>query len=209
MIWTAPPIWKGDPAFILGGGPSLRGVDVLALRRRGRTLAINNAGLIEPWADCLYFHDKPWALSRNGRETLAAFRGGLIVTQASIYDFLDPRIRRMKPTSKWPLSSHRQMLAGPDSGSHAINLAFLFGADPIILVGFDMRPGNWHGRYHSPAGQDSYSRFSAHHREMAPWILKEGARVWNCTPGSALTCYPAHDILTVLAELPDWRRPLR
>lgn len=204
-LWSVPKLWRGDPAFILGGGPSLQGVDVLALRRKGRILAINLAFRLDRWADCVFANDRKWFF-QFGEELQETYRGGLVVTTSNAPGGGLP-LRKLKPTSKWPLSTHPQMLAGWDGGSRSINLAYLLGANPIVLLGFDMRPGAWHDGYGVPSEPSAYRKYQGFHDGMAPWLAREGVTVWNCSPGTVLGCYPVRDILSVTGEL-DWQRPL-
>ena len=55
--WSIPPEWTGETAFLLGGGPSLKGFNAECLRGR-RVIAINNSWELAPWADVLYFCDE-------------------------------------------------------------------------------------------------------------------------------------------------------
>lgn len=204
-LWSVPPLWRGDPAFILGGGPSLKGVDVMALRRKGRVLAINLAFRLDRWADCVFANDRGW-FDDFREELQGTYRGGLIVTTSNAAPEGLP-LRKLKPTTKWPLSLHPQMLAGWDGGTRAINLAYLMGANPIVLLGFDMRPGAWHDGYSVPSEPETYTKYVRYHVEMAPWLARQGVTVWNCSPGTVLQCYEIRDILSVTGEL-DWQRPL-
>lgn len=84
---------------------------------------------------------------------------------------------------------------GSNSGFQAINLAILFGARTIVLVGFDMR-GRTHffGRHPLPLNQMDESRpgFERYIRYFveAATTLPPHVRILNATPGSALTCFP-------------------
>lgn len=62
MPWTVPgEAWAGQTAFILGGGPSLKGFDVERLRGRGKVIGVNNAGIdLAPWCNVLFWADKRW-----------------------------------------------------------------------------------------------------------------------------------------------------
>ncbi|HCZ48509.1 MAG TPA: hypothetical protein DCZ11_05850, partial [Gammaproteobacteria bacterium] len=42
-----------------------------------------------------------------------------------------------------PLRIHQ----GGNSGYQALNLAVLLGAERVILLGYDMHGGHWHGRH--------------------------------------------------------------
>jgi len=191
LVWSVPPAWAARTAFILGGGPSLAGIDVDALRGRGAIIAINDAGLIKaPWADVHYFCDPRW-MDWHERE-LGLFTGPYRVTRAPA-DWLAGELVLLvlEREKAAPLSVDAHRVAGPDSGSNAINLAFLFGTRRIVLFGFDMRPGNWHDRHRRVTPPQRYGeKFIPALERMAIALKREGVEVINATPGSALTCFP-------------------
>ena len=91
---------------------------------------------------------------------------------------------------------------GSNSGFQALNLALLFGGDPIILVGFDMRvvEGKRHFFGDHPPGLSNtttYQNFVAHF-DRAMKKSPTAAKILNATPGSALTCFPMVDPYDVL-----------
>ena len=85
---------------------------------------------------------------------------------------------------------------GGNGGYQAINLAVAFGAARILLLGYDMRLGDdgrrhWHGNH--PGGLHKASRYEEwvpRFASMLPDLERAGAEVLNCTPGSALACFP-------------------
>lgn len=79
----------------------------------------------------------------------------------------------------------------------------LLGASRILLLGYDMKLGpngekHWHadhrGRNPHAAQLEGWRNAFA---TMLPDLAKAGVEVLNCTPGSALTCFPT-------ANLRDW-----
>lgn len=200
VYWHCPPLWRGETVFVLGGGASLRRHCIGSLRGRGRVLAINDAFLLAPWADLLYWADRKWFDWNRG--DIGRHVGGFRVTRANI-----PEVERdglafhsMLHNTRDVVAQDRSQLAGPDSGANALNLALHLGAARAILLGFDMRPGHWHERHRQASDPVSYSgRFIPHHEKMAPILARAGLEVRNATPGSALTCYPAIDLNEALA----------
>lgn len=204
MTWTVPREWAGEPAFILGGGSSLDLIDIASLRGRGRIFAVNDAGLVRaPWADVLYFADAVKAkwLGWN-RGELHRFEGKYVVTRMKrgvpinaglVPAGVDLKILTWK--KNLALSRSPDTLSGYCSGGNAINLAYLFGCDPIYLLGFDMRQGRWHNRHKRPERPHLYrERFIPAIERMAPELGRDGVKVFNGSPGSALTCFPFVDI---------------
>jgi hypothetical protein len=197
--WRVPREWAGEPCFIIGGGLSLKGFDVERLGGRGRVIAINNAYKIAPWADVLYFGDKKWFGWHHA--LLHKFEGPHIVTRARITDQA-PGIKRVERKASVALSHDPTTVSGIDSGANAINLAYLFGADPIILLAFDMRPGNWHDEHPVPPRPGCYvNDFLPAINRMAVELVAANVKVINATPGGELHCFQRMSIDDVLAQL--------
>lgn len=197
-LWTVPKgAWKGEPCFILGGGPSLKGFDVERLRGKGRVIAINAAFLLAPWADVLYMADL--GCYENFRDRAHLYRGEHFITRSKI-KAPDPahNLKRVNKTLTAPISDDAGTVVGQDSGSNSLNVAYLFGASPIYLLGFDMTPGNWHDLHHKPQ-RESFSRtYMPFFEAMAPELARRGVKVFNCNPESALTCFPYANIEKVV-----------
>jgi hypothetical protein len=193
MSWAVPRgAWRGETCHILGGGKSLAGVDIPGLK--GRIVAINDAYLKAPKADLLYFADRRWY--DWNRDDLHRYEGPLMVTRAVLRKPTHD-VKRIRRTLKVPLSRDPELVAGLCGGANAINLAWLYGCSPIILHGFDMRPGNWHDRHHNAQKPDFALRFMPYLERMAKALAAEGATVLNATPGSLLDCFPMVDIDTL------------
>ena len=82
---------------------------------------------------------------------------------------------------------------GGNSGFQALNIAVLFGAARVLLLGFDLHGTHWHGRH--PAGmnnpdQNNFDRWSKAFSEAVGDLKLANVEVINCSPGSALTCFP-------------------
>lgn len=196
--WSVPRgAWKGEPAFILGGGPSLKGFDVSRLKGRGRVIAVNDAGLVlAPWADVLFWADARWYEWNKG--SLHLHTGQWKVTR--LCTPRAPGIHVLGHHRTTGLSTKATLLAGYCGGGSSINLAYLLGANPIILLGFDMRPGNWHDRHRLPHKPGQHrQRFIPAIERMAESLERAGATVLNCNPRSALRCFPFADIEELLA----------
>ena len=195
----------------------MKGFDAEKLRGKGRIIAVNDAGLhMAPWADILFWADKRWLDWNHGNLDLhvgqwkVARRPPHIATHHDVkwIDFL-PRSLSLDP---W-------RVGGWCGGSSAVNLAFLLGANPIVLLGFDMRPGNWHDNHQKPPLQGQHrDKFIPAMESMATQLLKFGTTVLNASPRSALRCFPFADIDELLSMddvalaerekyLAVWQRP--
>lgn len=143
-------MWDGATAVILGGGPSLEYTDLTPLQHprnpKIRVIGCNDAFLLGDWVDVCYFGDWPWyelfekdldqyeGLKVTLHERCAQFdsEGVLVVRREVRGCFLDGRVG-------WNMNT----------GTSAINLAILFGARKVVLVGFDFKNANngepnWH-----------------------------------------------------------------
>lgn len=90
-----------------------------------------------------------------------------------------------------------------NSGSQAIQIAVKTGAARVLLCGFDFSgTTHWHGAH--PAGlrktdKDLYAGWARRLAEIAPALLKR-CEVVNCTPGSAIDCFPRMTLEDALAS---------
>lgn len=91
------------------------------------------------------------------------------------------------------------------SGPQAVNMALHYGCDTILLIGWDMRhQGKRHyfdnGEYPEPL--QHFTRNLGPNGELVGLIAEMetidpkdyGIEIYNCTPGSALTCFPSRSI---------------
>lgn len=214
--WAVPREWAGDACFILGGGRSLQGFDASVLHGRGRVIGVKESGLtLAPWADVLYWCDPQWTDANWQRLRLHV--GPYKICRAQLHDryqstppaqherirqaLVDLGVKHLGRDPTKMLSVDPTKTGEPvDTGGSAINLAHLFGATTIILLGFDMRTtGHWHDRTLKEPEAAHYARFIPPIERMAGRLRDLGVRVVNCTPDSALTCFPFQPLEDVLA----------
>jgi hypothetical protein len=91
---------------------------------------------------------------------------------------------------------------GGNSGYQAMNLAYLWGAKRIILVGFDCKPvdgkDHWFGQHPKGLTQiQPYEIWRKHFEQIAIELKAEGVEVINCSPDTALTCFDRKPIETL------------
>lgn len=202
-FWRIPRIWPGRTVYILGGGPSLKLVDVDRLRGQ-RVIAVNNAYQIAPWADVLFFGDCRWLKWHEGG--VRKFSGLKITTCDQHLSILGEALRiRVVKKKNAPAGLFRDpsMLAwNANSGACAINLSVYLGAVRIVLLGFDMRKidgqGNWHADHPNGPNHDPYGKFLARFPAIAASLQGMGVECINATPGSALTVFPIVDPAEVM-----------
>lgn len=82
-----------------------------------------------------------------------------------------------------------------NSGFQAINLAYLFGARRILLVGFDMKLGPKGEKHHHPDHPSplmqgmTFGEWIHKGATLAKDLERNGCDVINCSAETALTCF--------------------
>lgn len=91
---------------------------------------------------------------------------------------------------------HYGHAGGGNSGFQAVNLAYLFGADLVILLGFDMGGPHFFGEHPPPLRTTSpYSEF----KKTFESIDQQELCVINCTRKTGLACFPQMSLESVLS----------
>lgn len=193
------PAWRGSPCIVAATGPSLtQAVVQRCFRAPGICqIAVNDAWRLMPWADMLYACDAAWWQRheckdfRGEKWSSHHANGNDKIAVAAKYGLHLIAGKTQKGFSFDPTFIHY----GGNSGFQAINLAILRGANPIILVGFDMQ--SVHGVSHffgeHPKGLQrsyNYQRFVPAFVEAAK-LLPRDIQILNATPSSALKCFPS------------------
>jgi hypothetical protein len=212
--------WEGETLAIVCSGPSLTAADLERVRGRMPVIAVNDNYLVAPFADIVYFADaqwwkwhstgieKNWAWARftseQVKKAFAEFRGQKCTIENTGLQVSDPGVFFLHNFGSEGLSDRPNGLhTGSNSGYQAINLAVLAGAKRILLLGYDMKHTG--GRSHAHNGhpvkhpEDVYLRYARNFATMVPHLQKLGVEVVNCTPQSAITCFPKEALESVLA----------
>lgn len=192
-----PRRWfAGRQVFILGGSPWLQPAHAELIRGKGAVIAVNNAHQLAPWADAFYWADRTWLQWNRDRlaATLAKGTGAELITRIDPCDAKARSwpIRILRHDQNSALSREADALAGWCSGANALNLAYLGGPERVTLMGFEgRRSGNWHKQHLSMTAPSTYERYIVPaFTRMAAELKAEGLPVFNCTPDSALSCFP-------------------
>lgn len=204
----------------MASGPSLtiQQVErVRAARERGacKVIVVNNTWRLAPWADLLYAADwrwweeeRKWSAQDTARPQIEKF-AGIKVAAAEAKAISLPGVHRMPGIdNKQGLSLDPNCLHwGRNSGFQALNLSvFLGGGGKRVLIGFDFRPGPG-GRLHHHADHGgplknpdpgSLASWARLFEPTVPQFKELGIDVINCSPGSALTCFPMARLEDVL-----------
>ena len=193
-IWTVPRIWSNADCFILGGGPSLKEIDVSRLTG-SRVIAVNNAYRLGSWIDVLYFGDCRWY--NWHKKELLQFAGLKVTTCEQHVDKPGIKVVRRKNAPHGLQTNPAFLGWNLSSGACAINLAVHLGAKRIVLLGYDMRKVegqcNFHDDYPHSRNKDPYKRFLVPFPTIAADLKKKHIECLNACPGSALTVFPIVD----------------
>lgn len=227
-MWRVPEIWKDGTCIVIGGGTSLidqfnipkevvekvytgrENASVyspyLSLIHKHHIIAVNMSFQLGDWVDCVFFGDH--GFWKRKHIELLAFQG-LRVTCRSEELIRDDRVKflQMNPRKKQGITFNPPGVISWNfnSGGAAINLAVQFGAKRIILLGFDMNLDannnqHWHKEYTSPLSsvKDSMHQHLKGFPVMAEDIKGTGIEIINCSPNSAIQCFPKANIWEVL-----------
>jgi hypothetical protein len=208
--------WRGQIAVVCAPGPSLT-LEAARMVREGLTdrmwhmvsVAVNNA-FERVRTDVLYACDEKW-WDRHAAAA-ARYEG----TRWSSHSW-DKEVRDNKAECALRHNLHlvqgrhgegwstdpTYIHYGLNSGFAAVNFTMHCGVRRVLLVGFDMRKvaGQGHFFGEHPAPLRNTVNYGKYVREFEKAAAKPypGVEIINCTPNSALTCFPYVDLATALA----------
>lgn len=202
--WRVTPDWQGETVAILGGGPSLtpEQIDVLGNSDPDtRTIAINNAIELAPWADILYFCDDRWY--EWHKEAVHAF-GGMRVTLENLKLQNEIEVRSLRDYGVAGFAPKPDGVTnGRNSGYQALHLAAWLGVKRVLLLGYDMREVNgrmhWHDEHPVATPANIFPGWIAAFDALAPILEARGVEVINCTPDSAVKAFKTMTLEAALA----------
>lgn len=200
-LWRVPKAWVGERCLIIAGGESVKPYRDVIPQVRGRVIAIKQSMVLRPDADVMFLSgQETYELCRD---MFPLFRGSHIIARGKSDPRLPPGTKRLaRSKDHWHLCEDPSAVSGYDAGTSAINLAYLFGATEILLLGYDMCGGRWFNGeipHHMPyPPQDHFVRHMAPLPEFAKDCAAKGVRVVNCSPISKVTAFerrPLEDFL--------------
>lgn len=168
---------------VLAPGPSASA----ALAEKVRDLplvVVGNAFELAPWAQIVAASDAAWWRSFPTARALPAAKFCMTTS---------PHAERVRIDA---------MGAVVNSGVLGLECAVRAGATRILLLGADMRGDHFFGPYRNGLRNTAPHQRAQHLKQYAAWArLNREVEVLNCTPGSALDCFPRADLDACLAEL--------
>lgn len=197
--------WAGEPVVCIGGGPSVTQEAVDLTKGRARVIAINDAYLLAPWADICYFADARWWEWHKEKPEFKAFQGQKVTIGHTGLQVSDPEVFMLQNGGSDKLSERPNAIhTGSNGGYQAVNIAFLAGGNPILLIGYDMKyvgaKSHWHGGHPVKTSEGAYTSYARNFAGMLPQLAQHGVRVVNCTPGSRIDCFPRDELARLLAD---------
>ena len=197
--------WKGKPCIIVGGGPSLADFN-WNLLRGWRVIGINR--VYEQFDPTIIFSMDTrflrWIMDgqygEKAREKFIAskaYKVWLCTYNCKLPD--DIFIVRVWRTYSqgfraFPPTMREGLGHGNNSGYGALNLAVCLRANPIYLLGFDMKhvdeKTHWHEGHPVPHKTDTVQKFMQYFQLAAIKTKEMGMEVINLNPDSALPYFP-------------------
>lgn len=167
-------------AAILAPGPSMSQAVADSVRDYPLVIAVGNVGIdLAPWAHALVAQDRGWWRVYPKAKQFA----GRKFSTNRIEGAED--VERIEPDSLVSSQS--------SSGCLSLIVAQRLGATDIELHGFDMHGSHYFGPYVEPLRNTAPTRFEEFQHQfeaIGRHLAKQGVRVVNRTPGSALRCFP-------------------
>lgn len=198
QAWTVPRLWEGKTVVVLASGPSMSKKIIDDVFASGfPTIVVNNTFQLAPWADMLYAADAAWW---HAHPSAAEFQG-LRVTVQDVDG--TAKLRCSGPTGFDPHPG--AVRSGGHSGYQAVHIAMHAGARRILLCGFDMHGTHWHGVHPEPlrnTAEGTYSRWVENFLALRDAAVERNIEIINCTPKSALICFPTSTLENALRQRP-------
>jgi len=184
--WTIPRLWPGRTVAVLASGPSMSQAAADQVRAAGiPAIVINSTMRLAPWADLLYAADEAWWQNTPGSLEFAGLKVSCEPVQGTL--------RLMRAGTVGYTDDLMSVYTYGNSGAQAIQIAAKAGARRILLLGFDMAGGHWHGQHQAPlrnTSQELYAVWRERLDTLAAALRDRDVEVLNCSPASALQCWP-------------------
>jgi len=201
IYWNPPKIWKNDIVFIIGGGPSLKGLDWNSIKHF-KIIGANDAYKLGPFIDYNVFADSQWFRHHRDltKHAIATMVGHTAQPLQSSHVKFIRRILQKKFTEE-----KGEMGWFGNTGMSCISLALKLGASKIRLLGFDMQldiegNSNYHGDNINSPDPLVYDRFLKNGGFLKRSLDKiyPGVEILNCNLKSAWNVFPKVALESVL-----------
>jgi hypothetical protein len=192
-------------AIVLASGPSLTVEQIDAARRSEHfTIVVNRTYQKFLDADVLYAGDFMFWRTYMA-DIRATFKGKCWTQDNSVAARWPHVVQRMRGGNRDGLGT-KIIHTNGNSGMQSLNLAYLWGYERIVMLGFDMKLGSDGAKHHHPdhpapcvQAMTFFEWIHKCEKVARDFREKTHCEVINCTPESALTCFPMKDWREVLA----------
>lgn len=199
-----------DTAVIIGSGPSLKQWQLEHVYySEAYVIAVNDNYKVAPWADAIFAGDIQWWYYHKDSVITDKLKGIEYWTLEGVGSHFakrheSPKLKEVPYTRELGVYNDK-IHHGGNSGYNAIQLARLFGAKKIILLGFDHQHTqgltHWfgdHDKYHFKKNADDVDRWVSNFDNLMS--LMTDVDVVNCSLETAITSCRRSDIETELKE---------
>lgn len=197
----------GEKVVIVAGGPSvttqqIRAITKAHLEHKCSVIAVNDAAYLLPLANIIHGCDRWW-----WEQNAALAHALLPAVRTTLQEPISKLVHQYKYEHRTGIDARPGYVAtGRNGGHQALNIAFHYKASKVGLVGFDFKPGSqneehWFGSHQGKHIQSSlYSEWVNNMNTAAEAIahIRPDMIVVNCTPGSAIKCFPTSSIESFL-----------
>lgn len=195
--------------FIIGGGPSIKTMDLTALRDpKHFVICCNQAFAMFPHAQITHHSDYSWwekYQSSLGTQFKGLFITGCGLGNSRSYPESVVQMQFIHHGNQDQLFRTTEHVYGNNCGLQALSLAHLFQPKNIVLIGFDFKSLNGHSHGYEKSTTDpsiNYAHFwklflksfqaferlkTTQWQSVHPTI--NPPQIWNLNPDSALTLY--------------------
>lgn len=193
---------KGRTAVILASGPSAGSAD-LSVCEGWPVIAVNDAWRLYPGCAAIYGADFKW-WTRHIETVRAGYSGECWTAcprAAKLYDLKHIEVTRRDGLSTTPGVVFAGRGVG-NSGAQAINLATLWGARRLVLVGMDFYGTHFFGEH--PAGlstpdTETFKQMRSNMTMLANDLHRLGVHVVNTSAKSKLVFWPKLPLFDALS----------
>lgn len=209
-LWSVPYIWPYSTVVCIASGASLHDSQIAHVQRarmqkRCKVIVCNNNIFKAPWADHWHFCDKQWWDWWKDKTELFKTFPNPITTYSREISYKEG-FKRLEKFADGGLSTDPSRLSGNSSGQQIINIATLYGAKKVILIGYEMQPvvrdnyshSHWFGHHPQKTDPSVFVSFKKNFETIPEAAAKLGVEIVNCSINTALECFPKASIFDVL-----------
>lgn len=208
-LWAVPRLFPDSTWVCIASGQSLTDDQVEHARKAMYAEAChvavcNNNVFKAPWADHLHFCDREWFDWYGNREEFINFTGRKTTCDRTLT--IDcPEAHVLKVNQDFGLSQNPSLICGSSSGQQIINIASLYGAKKIILIGYELQPqphdatvNHWFGKHPRANSISSLAPMLAGFSRIPPDAERLGIDIINCSHNTAIECFKRDTIENAL-----------